>query len=152
VVAAALSACIAFLEKKALESTHELLLFEVRVVDIIIIFLVMTACASGLIWRKPTSCSAINGRLRRSIATGFPAYCGKSGDRAGPEAIVVNYDCGGDCIDRRAVGVDEVGATSQCARSVFLSQFILFLAFDSALLASAEWLLPTTCRIWSSRS
>lgn len=58
-------------EKKALESTHELLLFEVRVVDMIIIFLVMTALRIWFDLAEADIVLSDQRAVRRSIGTGF---------------------------------------------------------------------------------
>jgi hypothetical protein len=58
-------------EKKALESTHELLLFEVRVVDMIIIFLVMTALRIWFDLAETDIVLSDQRVVRRSIGTGF---------------------------------------------------------------------------------
>lgn len=71
VAAAALFGLNSVLEKKAMESTHEMLLFEIRVVDMIIIFLVMTALR---IWFDLTETDIVlsdQRAVRRSIGTGF---------------------------------------------------------------------------------
>ena len=59
------------LEKNALESTHELLLFEVRVVDMIIIFLVMTALRIWFDLAETDIVLADQRAVRRSIRMGF---------------------------------------------------------------------------------
>ncbi len=71
VAAAALFGLHTFLEKKALESTHELLLFEVRVVDVIIIFLVMTALRIWFDLAETDIVLSDQRAVRRSIGTGF---------------------------------------------------------------------------------
>lgn len=71
VVAAALFGLHSVVEKKALESTHELLLFEVRVVDMIIIFLVMTALRIWFDLAETDVVLSDQRVVRRSIATGF---------------------------------------------------------------------------------
>ncbi len=58
-------------EKKALESTHELLLFEVRVVDMIIIFLVLTALRIWFDLAETDIVLSDQRAVRRSIGTGF---------------------------------------------------------------------------------
>ncbi len=58
-------------EKKALESTHELLLFEVRVVDMVIIFLVMTALRIWFDLAETDIVLSDQRAVRRSIGTGF---------------------------------------------------------------------------------
>ncbi|MGB8582284.1 MAG: hypothetical protein WCD47_15800 [Candidatus Sulfotelmatobacter sp.] len=58
-------------EKKAMESTHELLLFEVRVVDMIIIFLVMTALRIWFDLAEADIVLSDQRAVRRSIGTGF---------------------------------------------------------------------------------
>ena len=71
VVAAALFGLHSVVEKKALESTHELLLFEVRVVDMIIIFLVMTALRIWFDLAETDIVLSDQRVVRRSIGTGF---------------------------------------------------------------------------------
>jgi hypothetical protein len=58
-------------EKKALESTHELLLFEVRVVDTLIIFLVMTALRIWFDLAETDIVLSDQRAVRRSIGSGF---------------------------------------------------------------------------------
>ena len=58
-------------EKKAMESTHELLLFEVRVVDILIIFLVMTALRIWFDLAETDIVLSDQRAVRRSIGAGF---------------------------------------------------------------------------------
>lgn len=58
-------------EKKALESTHELLLFEVRVIDMLIIFLVMTALRIWFDLAETDIVLSDQRAVRRSIGAGF---------------------------------------------------------------------------------
>src|ERR1700683_1714054 len=58
-------------EKKALESTHELLLFDVRIVDMIIIFVIMTALRIWFDLAETDIVLSDQRAVRRSIATGF---------------------------------------------------------------------------------
>jgi hypothetical protein len=69
--AAALFGLNSVLEKRALESTHELLLFEVRVIDLIIIFLVMTALRIWFDLAETDIVLSDQRAVRRSIGTGF---------------------------------------------------------------------------------
>ncbi|MFZ0295095.1 MAG: hypothetical protein WAL52_15910 [Candidatus Sulfotelmatobacter sp.] len=71
VVAAALFGLHSVVEKKALESTQELLLFEVRLVDMIIIFLVMTALRVWFDLAETDVVLSDQRVVRRSIGTGF---------------------------------------------------------------------------------
>ncbi|MGA8270147.1 MAG: hypothetical protein WB919_01230 [Candidatus Sulfotelmatobacter sp.] len=70
-VAAALFSLHGLLEKKALESTNELLLFEVRVAGLVVIFLVMTALRIWVDLAQADVVLSDQRTVRRSIGSGF---------------------------------------------------------------------------------
>ena len=142
VVAGALFGLHSVVEKKALESTHELLLFEVRVVDMIIIFLVMTALRVWFDLAETDVVLSDQRAVRRSIGTGF-RHTWRDLGRPGRK-LCSDDDCGGDRARGRALGVDEVGSAGQCARSIFSQSVHTAPVADSTLLAarSGGHLLP----------
>jgi hypothetical protein len=125
VVAAALFGLHSVLEKKALESTHELLLFEVRVVDIIIIFLVMTALRIWFDLAETDIVLSDQRAVRRSIATGFRHMWQNLGRLVG--SYVVTTIVAAIVLTAGLWAWMKLVPPASVLGAFFLSQFILFL-------------------------
>ena len=122
------------LERKATESTNELLLPEVRFVGLFIIFLAMTAFR---IWFDLAETDAVlndQRAVRKSIGAAFRHTRPKPWSAA--RKLFRNDDCCGDPFDWRALVLVEVCNAAEYRGRVFVSQLTLLPSADSSLLAT----------------
>ena len=117
-----------------MESTQELLLFEVRLVDMIIIFLVMTALRVWFDLAETDVVLSDQRAVRRSIGAGFRHAWRDLGRLVG--SYVVTAIVAAIVLCGRALGVDEVGSSSQRDRSIFSQPVHTASVVDSTLLAA----------------
>ena len=130
----ALFALHGVLERKAAESTNELLLPEVRFIGLFVIFLIMTIFRIWFDLAEADIVLSDQRAVRKSISSWVPAYVPRPGTSARELRGRYDYCC--DYPGGRRLDVDEDCAPGKCSRGIRRRPDHFAFAVDPALLAT----------------